>query len=86
MDVTVSIPDDLARLLGAEPDIERRVLETLALDEYRLGHLSKAQLRRLLGFETRMEIDAFLKARDCFEPYTIEDFERDRDDLRRLGL
>jgi Uncharacterised protein family (UPF0175) len=85
MNVTVNIPDDLARLLGTT-DIERRVLETLALDEYRLGHLSKAQLRRWLAFETRMELDAFLKAHDCFESYTLADLDREREDLQRLGF
>ena len=86
MDVTVSIPDDLARRLGTAGDIERRVLETLALDEYRLGHLTKPELRRLRGFGTRAALDAFLKAHDCFESYSLADLERDRQDLQRLGF
>src|ERR1700736_4223134 len=31
-------------------DLSRRALEALALDEYKLGHLTTAELRRLLGF------------------------------------
>jgi len=68
MDLTVNIPDELARLVGTTDDIERRVLETLALDEYRLGHLSRAQLRRLLGFATSIMLDEFLATIMCLAP------------------
>jgi hypothetical protein len=37
-------------------------LETLALEEYKSGRLSKAELRHALGFETGYELDGFLKA------------------------
>jgi len=50
------------------------------------GHITKAELRRLLGFGTRYRLDGFLKAHDVWLDYTIEDFEREREDLRRLGL
>lgn len=59
-EITLRIPDDLARRLGAAGDIERRVLETLALDEFRQGHLNRAELRQLLGFATRAKLDEFL--------------------------
>jgi Uncharacterised protein family (UPF0175) len=63
-EITVRIPDDLARHLGTGAQLERRVLEALALDEFRQGHLTKPELRRLLGFGTRMKLDEFLKAHD----------------------
>ena len=59
MDITVRIPDDLARRLGTAGEVERRALEALALEEYKLGHLSQAELRRLLGFETGEALDEF---------------------------
>ena len=86
MDVTVHIPDDLAQRLGTASEVERRVLEALAVEEYKLGHLSKPELRRLLGFGTREALDGFLKARDVFEPYSLADFDRERQDLQRLGF
>jgi hypothetical protein len=61
-------------------------LEALALQEYRLGHLTKPELRRLLGFGTRDALDGFLKAHDVFEPYSLDDLARELQDLRRLGL
>ena|SRR5882724_8802504 len=85
-EITVRIPDDLARRLGAAGDIERRVLETLALDEFRQGHLNRAELRQLLGFATRAKLDEFLTAHGVFGTYTPEDLERDRRDLQRLGF
>ena len=85
-EITVRIPDDLARRLGTGAQLERRVLEALALDEFRQGHLTKPELRRLLGFGTRMKLDKFLKAHDIYEPYTLEDLDRERRDLQRLGF
>lgn len=85
-EITVRIPDDLARRLGTGAQLERRVLEALALDEFKQSHLSKPELRRLLGFGTRMKLDEFLKAHAVYEPYTLEDLERERRDLQRLGF
>jgi hypothetical protein len=85
MDVTIHIPDDLATRLGTAGDLPRRVLEALAIEEFRLGRLTQAELRRLLGFATRQALDTFLKAHDVYGSYTFDDLERDRDDLRRLG-
>ena len=51
-EITVCIPDDLARRLGTGGEVERRAVEALALDEFRQGHLSRAELRQLLGFAT----------------------------------
>ena len=86
MDVTVHIPDDLARRLGTAGEVERRALEALALEEYKLGHLTKPELQRLLGFGTRDALDGFLKAHDVYEAYSLDDLERERKDLQRLGF
>jgi hypothetical protein len=86
MDVLLRIPDDLGRRLGTVGEMERRVLEALALEEFKLGHLSRAELRRLLGFGTRSKLDEFLAAHGVFGTYTVDDLERDRRDLERLGL
>ena len=85
-EITVRIPDELARLVGAGGAVERRVLEALALDEFRQGHLSRAELRRLLGFSTRMKLDEFLTAHGVFGTYTLADLDRERQVLDRLGL
>ena len=87
MNVIVEIPDDVAeRLSAAGGDLSRRALEALLADEYRQGRLTKSDLRRLLGFETSDQIDGFLKAHDVWIEYTLEDLDRERAGLRRLGL
>ena len=87
MDVTLHIPDEFAqRFTAMGGDLSRRALEALALDEYKLGHLTTAELRRLLGFATRAALDGFLKAHSVYVDYTLDDLEHDRRDLSRLGL
>lgn len=86
MEVTVQIPDDLAIRMGTSIDLSRRALEALAAEEYKSGHLTKPDLRRLLGFETAHQIEEFLRAHGVFEDYTLEDLERERESLRRLGF
>lgn len=86
MNAILRIPYDLAERLGSPSELERKALEALALEEFKGGRLTKAELRRLLGFETRVELDGFLKAHGVFEPYTMADLERERQVLDKLGL
>jgi hypothetical protein len=85
MNLVLPIPDDIAASLGASGDVERLALEGFALESYRAGRLTKAQLRRMLGPE-RLDVDGFLKAHEVYDPITIEDVERDIRDLQSLRL
>ena len=85
--MTVQIPDDIAsRMTEAGGDLSRLALEGLALEEYKHGNITDPELRRLLGFATRYELDGFLKSHGVYAEYTMEDLEREREDLRRLGF
>ena len=87
MNLTVQIPDDLAgRLSAAGGDLSRRALEALALEEYKSGHLTEAELQKLLGFGTRYKLDGFLKEHDVWIDYTLDDFHREIDSLEHLGF
>jgi hypothetical protein len=87
MNLTVQIPDDVAqRLSAAGGDLSRRAPEALVAEEYQQGHLTKPGLRRVLGFESSDQIDGFLKAHDVWIDYILEDLERERAGLHRLGL
>jgi len=57
----------------------------LPAEAYRERKLSTAELRRLPGYQTRMEVDGFLKDHGVELEYTLEDLERDREAHRRLG-
>lgn len=87
MTITVELPEDIAAHLASRgEDIPRAVLEAFALNEYVAGHLTHAQLQRVLRLENRMEADAFLKAHGVELEYTEHDLERDRETHRKLGL
>ena len=84
MQITLELPEDIAQGLGSRwKDLPRAALESLALEAYRTQALTAAQLRRLLGFETPMQVDAFLKEHEVYD-FTAADFERDRETLRQL--
>jgi len=86
MQVTVEIPDDVARVLAPEgQDPARATLEAVAIEGYRSGALTGYQVRRLLGFETRYELDGFLKTHNVWEQaYDLADLEQDRKTLEQL--
>ena len=85
MEITIHIPDDLARSLGsAGGDLSRRTLEALAIDGYRSGKLTEEQVRRILGYGTRMQVHGFLKEHDVYLNYGPEELEQDMQTLRHL--
>ncbi len=82
--ITFELPEDIAEGLEAKwTDIPRAALESLALEAYRSNALSAAQLCRLLGFETRMQVDDFLKQHEVYD-FTVADFRQDCETLRQL--
>ena len=86
MQITLELPEEIAQ--GLETmwrDLPRAALESLALEAYRSRALTAAQLRRLLGFQTRMQVDAFLKQHEvsASQPRISE---QDREALRQLRL
>ncbi|HBK07913.1 MAG TPA: hypothetical protein DDZ81_19005 [Acetobacteraceae bacterium] len=87
MNVVLPIPDDLAASLAATgADLSRRALEAFAIEEFRAGHLTKPDLGRMLGLDTRDALDGFLKAHGEFEATTIADVERELGILQKLGI
>jgi hypothetical protein len=51
---------------------------------YRSERLSEGQLRRMLGFRTRMQVHAFLKAHNVYLRYPIGELENDLASLKQL--
>ena len=84
--VTILLPDELLAAFSAQgQDLSRAALEALALEAYRSRRISAALLRQLLGFQTRMQVDGFLKDHGVELEYSMEDLERDRETHRHLG-
>lgn len=85
MKLTIELPDDIVeKLRGKWGDVSRHTIEALAIDAYRSGVLTAAQVRRMLGFETTLQLDALLKERGVFLEYSEADLESDREAHRRL--
>jgi len=87
MEVTIQVPEAIAHRLQEKwgQDIPRHVLESVALEGFRECILTTEELRQLLGFETKFDVHAFLKAHDV-PFYTLADLEHDRETSARLGL
>jgi hypothetical protein len=79
MEITLNIPDELARQVTPDgQDPARVALEALALEGYRTELLSESSVRQMLGFETRMEVHAFLKKHRVLLHYDLGDLEQDQ--------
>ncbi len=82
--IRLELPEEIARRLESKwKDLPRAALESLMAEAYRCELVSAEQVRRLLGFATRFEVEEFLK-RDAVYDYTLEDLEQDRETLRGL--
>ena len=88
MQVTIEVPDDIAEQMrqANSQDVARHILEAYALWAYQTGEIGGGQLRRLLGFATRDEVDQFLADHNATHNYTLADLEQDRETARQLGL
>jgi len=78
MQISFNIPDDIARALGVGgTDLSRVALEALALEGYRARVLFESDLCRMLGFESRLDVHAFLKQHGVYLQYGLAEFEQD---------
>jgi hypothetical protein len=86
MEITLSVPEDIAHGLESKwKDVPRAALESLALEGYRSGALTARQVRRLLGFGTRYELDGFLKQHGVYLNYSVKDLEQEAEASRRFS-
>jgi Uncharacterised protein family (UPF0175) len=86
MEVRIQIPDDVAAQIQSNGgDVSRSVLEAYALEGYKAGRLSAYQVQEILGFETSMEADGFLKSHGVYLDYDEADLEEDIATSRRVS-
>ena len=83
MDITIQVPDEIARQLGDTSNMPRQVLEAFAAAAYRAQKLSRYQVSQLLGLEY-WQTEEFLTIHDAKRPYTLADLEIDRQSLAGL--
>jgi len=78
MQVTIDLPED--------GDFSRRALEALAVEGYQTGAISETQIKRLLGFKTRLQVHALLKEFRVPYRYSEADVQEDLAAHRELGI
>ncbi len=84
MQITVEIPDQFVEhLVPPGRDAARSLLEESVAAAYRDGRLTMEQVRQLLGFGTRMQVDTFLQQHEIYD-YTPEDLAKDMANLDRV--
>jgi Uncharacterised protein family (UPF0175) len=87
MKVTIQLPEDISTALEAQWDnVPRRSLEAIAIEGYRTGGLTEAQVRRLLELDTRFQVHALLKEHHVPLRYTEADVQDDLSAHRELGI
>lgn len=88
MEIGIHIPDDIVVHMwrGQGQDVvARHILEEYAIRAYQERTLGESQIRRLLGLETRDDLEEFFAAHRVYRNYTLEDLEQDRKTIRSLG-
>lgn len=87
MDLIVHIPDEIVpQLQAAGGDLSRQALEALALEAYRNDRITKKQLRKMLGFETRYELDGFFKDHNFYDGLSAEEIMEQVETAKQLGF
>ena len=82
MNLTVEIPDSFARQMHLDgPEAQRRALVSLAVDGYRKHELSRGQVSELLALSF-WETETLLKEHGCNIDLSVEEFERQSEQLR----
>ncbi len=85
MQITIEIPEDLGNLLEVKwGNLSARTLESLAVEGYRSGILTRGQVRQLLNLSSFYEVEQFLKDRGADLLYSEEDLEQDIQTAHRL--
>lgn len=86
MTINLDIPDEIERdiLSMDSATLQRKLLETTAVEAYRDRKISSADVGRMLGFESRWETINFLSQFKAYPNYNEEDLEKDRANLEKL--
>jgi predicted HTH domain antitoxin len=84
MQVTVELPDQVARQWGETPDaIGRHVVEDAAIEGYRGGRITHRQVGEMLGLDY-WQTESFLNHRGVPLNYSAADLEADNATLEKI--
>jgi predicted HTH domain antitoxin len=84
MQVTMEMPDQVARQWGATPAaVGRHLMEDAAVEGYRAGRLTQRQVGAMLGFDY-WQTEAFLRDRAVPLNYSADDLADDQRTLDQI--
>ena len=84
MQITVELPDQVARQLGTTPEsVGRHVIEYTAIEGYRAGRLSQRQVGEILGLDY-WQTEDFLRENAVPLNYSAADLEADIATLKKI--
>ena len=84
MQVTVKMPDQVARQWGETPSaVGRHVMEDAAIEGYRAGRLSQRQVGAMLGLDY-WQTETFLSERAVPLNYSAADLAGDKATLEKI--
>ena len=84
MQVTVKMPDQVARQWGETPNaVGRHVMEDAAIEGYRAGRLSQRQVGAMLGLDY-WQTETFLSERAVPLNYSAADLAGDKATLEKI--
>jgi Uncharacterised protein family (UPF0175) len=85
MNILIELPEEIVQKLEATwGDVPQKTLEALAIEAYRAGVLSSAQVQQMLHLPSRWETESFLKKVQAYLDYTEADLEQDTQTLRSV--
>lgn len=78
INIAIEVPEDIAHQLEASwGDISQWALKVLALEAYRSGVVTEAQVQWMLNLPSRWELEVFLNRAQAYLDYTEADLEHD---------
>jgi predicted HTH domain antitoxin len=86
VNIAIDIPDDIGHILATQVGgVSRAVLEAVAIEAYRSGTITPAQVQQMLGLRSRWETESFLRRAEAFHDYTMDDLEQDIAAIRQAS-
>ena len=86
MTVTLEIPESVAAVLQGEGrELSRQALESWAVEAFRSGQIGSPQVMEMLGFQSRIETEAFLGKHKVWPRYGVKELEEDLATLKKLS-
>ncbi|MEQ9238227.1 UPF0175 family protein [Coleofasciculus sp. E2-BRE-01] len=85
MQITIHLPDEIVNTIQEKwNNVPGKVMECLAIEAYRQGVITSAQVGRMLNLSSRYEVDSFLKQAGAYLHYDETDFDQDLLTMEKL--